>query len=457
MKTFIHLFCILFCLTHSLFSQWSIKYLSETKYALCATSSENRAYFAGGVIDMSGYSTLIDIYEKEGGTWSTSQLSVGRAWMAATNGNGKIFFAGGNDGLSHSENQTSNIVNIYNEGTNLWTQRSLSEGRAFLTAVRVGDKILFAGGIKKLDWSFEIFETSDKVDIYDLNTGQWSTDVLSQPRAFIASAVNGNLAFFAGGWVKTNTVSDVVDIYNSDTDTWSTAILSVARAQAAGASVGNKVLFGGGGLQGSFKPTDVVDIYDVQMNEWSTASLSVSRGELLAETIEDKVFFVGGATIDQVTLRNGSTDYFKEIDIYDNFTGQWSTDVLKNSRVNHAVTALDNKLFVAGGNNSNNVFNEIEVLDLSTVGIFDKTKPESNLFVYPNPVTDILHINVREIRDRGSLTRKIVLHDSTGRLIKEFIFSGSSTELSVQGIPNGLYFVSLLMDEGQFMRKITIF
>ena len=88
---------------------------------------------------------------------------------------------------------------------------------------------------------------------------------------------------------------------------------------------------------------------------------------------------------------------------------------------------------------------------------FDETKPEYNLFVYPNPVTDILHINVREMGDSGSLTRKILLHDSTGRLIKESIFSGSSIELSVQGIPNGLYFVTLLMDEGQFIRKITIF
>ena len=456
MKTILIPFCILFCLTHPLFSQWSIEYLSETKNALSATSSEDRAYFAGGLINWSAYSSLVDIYEKDGGTWSTSQLSIGRAWLAAANGNGKVFFAGGNDFFAPSGDNTSDVVDIYDEGTNQWATENLSEGRVFLTAVKVGDKILFAGGIKKLDWNTSLFETSNTVDIYDLNTGQWSTGTLSEPRAFIASAVNGNLAFFAGGWAGTNTVSDVVDIYNSATDTWSMATLSVPRAQAAGASVGDKVLFAGGGLEGSFTPTDVVDIYDVQMNEWSTASLSVSRGELLAATIEDKVFFVGGATIDQMTLSNG-LDYFKEIDIYDNVTGQWSTDILQNNRVNHAVTALDNKLYVAGGNDLNNIFNEIEVLDLSTVGIFDETKPEYNLFVYPNPVTDILHINVREMGDSGSLTRKILLHDSTGRLIKESIFSGSSIELSVQGIPNGLYFVTLLMDEGQFIRKITIF
>ena len=456
MKTVLAISCFLFCLANPLFSQWSIKRLSETKTALTATASEDKAYFAGGFINnWSAYSTLVDIYKKEGGSWSTSHLSIGRAWMAAANGKGKIFFAGGEESLRHSENNTSKVVDIYDEGTNQWTTNHLREGRAFLTAVRVRDKILFAGGIKQIQWSLKIFRTSNTVDIYDLNTGKWSSDTLSEPRAFIASAVNDSLAFFAGGWVGNNKVSDVVDIYNSVMDTWSKDILSVPRAQAAGASVGNKVLFAGGGLEG-IAPSNVVDIYDVQRKEWSTASLSVPRGELQAGTIEDKVFFVGGSTIDQVTLLNGS-DYFNDVDVFDNHTGQWSTDVLQYRRVNHAVTTLDNKLFVAGGNDGNNLHNEIEILDLSVVGIFDEAKTESNLFVYPNPVTDVLHINVRGNGSKSPLKRKILLHDSTGRLIKKKIFSGSSVDISVHELTNGLYFVTLSMKKGQIIQKITIF
>lgn len=456
MKTKISFFFILNFFTLPIFSQWSITYLSETRNALSATSSEERAYFAGGLINWSAYSTVVDIYEKEESAWSTAQLSAGRGWMAAANGNGKVFFAGGEDVFAPSGDQTSNVVDIYDEITGQWTTENLSEGRVFLTAVRVGEKILFAGGIKKLNWSTSQFELSNRVDIYDLNTGQWSSATLSQPRAFIASAVNGKLAFFAGGWVGPSTVSDVVDIYDSETDTWSTASLSVPRAQAAGASVGDKVLFAGGGLNTSFTPTDIVDIYDTEMNEWSTATLSVPRGELLAATIDDKVFFVGGSTINQTTLSNGF-DYFNEIDIYNNTTEQWTTDELQNSRVNHAVTALDNKLFVAGGNNLNNIFGDIEILDLSLVNNSNNTKSGFKWVVHPNPPTDILRVSIQGMENARPSEGKVLLHNSTGHLVKEFIFSGSSFELSLPGLSKGLYFVTLLVEETASVKKITVF
>ena len=39
---------------------------------------------------------------------------------------------------------------------------------------------------------------SDVVDIYDAQTGLWSTAALSVPRGFVAAVTVGNLALFAG-------------------------------------------------------------------------------------------------------------------------------------------------------------------------------------------------------------------------------------------------------------------
>ena len=458
MKTMLSSLFLLFYFTIQLIGQWSIEFLSESRTAIAATASQDKAYFAGG-FTMNAYSNVVDIYDKEESNWSVAQLSTGRAWIAAVNGNEKLFFAGGEDINASSGDWTSDVVDIYDEVTEEWTTKSLSEGRVFLAAVKVGDKVLFAGGIKRLNWQNSIFETTNRVDIFDLTTGEWTTDTLSQARAFMASTVCNNMAFFAGGWVGPGEVSNVVDIYDFDTDTWDKSTLSIPRAQAAGATVGNKVLFAGGGLSASFTPTDVVDIYDLDSKEWSSASISFARGELLAASIKDKVFFVGGGTIDQETLRNGPdpNTYFKAIDVYDNTTFQWTIDSLQFGRVNHAVTALENKLFVAGGNHLNNIVDEIEVLDLSTVSVLDPTKLNMNLIVYPNPTSDILITSIRGIENTATLEGEVLLHESTGQLIIKSTFTGNSFELSLKDLPKGIYFITVVIEDSQSVRKIVLF
>ena len=70
--------------------------------------------------------------------------------------------------------------------------------------------MLFAGG-----WTGTA--ASSVVDIYDLETGQWSTSALSQGRQYMACATVGDKAIFAGGVTQAypSSVTDVVDIYDA--------------------------------------------------------------------------------------------------------------------------------------------------------------------------------------------------------------------------------------------------
>ncbi len=52
-------------------------------------------------------------------------------------------------------------------------------------------------------------------------------------------------------YYTTGSFSDTVDLYNSDSGAWSTAQLSVARDFLAATSVQNVALFAGGGVSGS--------------------------------------------------------------------------------------------------------------------------------------------------------------------------------------------------------------
>ena len=97
----------------------------------------------------------------------------------------------------------------------------LAQGRGFIAATSVGNKALFAGGRTTQSKSF-----SDVVDIYDADTGSWSTAWLLEARSFMAATCVGDKAFFAGGGNGSDTCTDVVDIFDATSGTWTTDSLS---------------------------------------------------------------------------------------------------------------------------------------------------------------------------------------------------------------------------------------
>ena len=100
--------------------------------------------------------------------------------------------------------------------------------------------------------------------------------MLSEARAFIAAVTVGNKVFFAGGTRGDNTSSDCVDIYDASTGLWDTASLSVSRAFSPffATSICNKAYFVGGAKNNFYNmqwedPTNVIDIYNEELDEWS--------------------------------------------------------------------------------------------------------------------------------------------------------------------------------------------
>jgi hypothetical protein len=100
---------------------------------------------------------------------------------------------------------------------------------------------------------------------------------LSQARYRLAATSSGELVFFAGGRNSTGQPSDRVDIYNVTNGSWTTATLSIPRGALAATSSQNLVFFGGGWSNGfSSTPYDRVDIYNTLKGSWRTANLSIS-------------------------------------------------------------------------------------------------------------------------------------------------------------------------------------
>lgn len=280
--------------------------------------------------------------------WCTDTLAQAHTGHAATSVGGKALFAGGWDTGGHSSR-----VEVFDAPTSTWAVATLSESRYDLTATSIGGKALFAGGIAVASCS-----QSDRVDIYDSVGGVWSSGpFLSQARYELAATSVGNVAMFAGGWRMigcNGTVTNRVDIYDVGSGTWSTAALTIARGSLAATTVGSKAMFAGGSASGG--DVDRVDIYDLATNNWSIAALSQGRHVLVATTVGNKALFAGGAA--------GSV-FSDVVDIYDDTTNTWSVAHLSQPRAWLAATTVGNFAVFAGGLASTGSGNEYsDVVDI---------------------------------------------------------------------------------------------
>jgi len=230
---------------------------------------------------------------------ATLSKGHGRILFAGTAVGDLVLIAGGGSGLA----ARTDIVDIYDTASREWTTETLSVPRQAISAAAVGDVALFAGGDKYYynppanpDYGAVY---SDAVDLYDSASGTWTTAVLSEPRAHMASVTVGELALFGGGigyWDSHIAERNAVDIYDATGRTWTATTLPTA----AGTNI---TALAAGGLA-LFADGDTVDVYDPATGSWTTTAVPGDRLGL-GEAAGDKAVFIGedGAAVFDATTR----------------------------------------------------------------------------------------------------------------------------------------------------------
>jgi hypothetical protein len=66
--------------------------------------------------------------------------------------------------------------------------------------------------------------------------------------------------------------------------------------------------------------------------------------------------------------------------------------------------------------------------------------PERTIVFYPNPVSDILYVDVE---NKTSASYNIRLYDSQGKMVRQTKATGGTVEFSVSNLPNGVYFLNI--------------
>lgn len=402
------------------------------------TSHGSKVYFGGGNAT-TGLSNLVEIYNPVVDIWETNTLSISRAFPTAIAVGDKVFFAGG---INWNNLQEYDIVDIFDTLTQTWSVSNLSTPGFYLQSVSYQNTVLFAGFYDLVSFSPLSFTFSNVVNIYDAVSGNWSTDTLSQARGNFSATVVGDIALFAGGQTSLTAMSDRVDIYNFSTGMWSTASLSVARGFTAAVTVGNKAIFAGGTTSDNIQ-SDMVDIYDNDTGEWSTANLSFPRSFTTRGAAAcGKAFFAGGGELNMPTF--GFVNASNVVDIYDTGSGTWSADILSGSVVNHSVTAAQNHVLVAGGLlftqplSLNNLV-EIYTCEASSTS-HEQGAANLEIKVFPNPAENYVQLLAE---DAESSVFQVNIFDMNGRLIKTLIMQNGTAFININDLSNGCYIVKV--------------
>jgi hypothetical protein len=187
---------------------WSSTILTVPRGAIAATTVGTRAFFAGGLGDVTTHAT-VDVYDDATGTWSTASLFQARVIGtsgAATIGS-RAYFAGGRVA---SGGLLSDVVDVYDADLDAWSHFTLPAVRGFVTAASLGDLLLLAGGLESIGGSSAV---SDRVDVVETGTGAHGTSRLTVARYEMATLVLGNRALFAGGLTAPFAGSGRVDVF----------------------------------------------------------------------------------------------------------------------------------------------------------------------------------------------------------------------------------------------------
>jgi N-acetylneuraminic acid mutarotase len=299
----------------------------------------------------------VDIFDITAKKWSKAELSnAKRDGMVVASVGNKVLFAGGGD---NDWVDVTSTVDIYDAGSNTWSTAELSEGRNYLTAATLGDRVFFAGGgiwgpLANPGLNYHV--GSKRVDIYDNSSNTWSTASLSEGRFELSSAVAGKRIYFSGGINDIFTISKRIDIYDSETGSWSVSELKEGKASHAGIVMDDKLLWVAGSTspyQSGYSLSNQVEINDL------------STGVTTFECIRPKAMFSTVITNDEVIFFTGfSRGSGKYFDVYNKNSRSWSVGVLPVEIHGSAVISAGNAIYIAGGKVDGAYSDQVWILEL---------------------------------------------------------------------------------------------
>jgi N-acetylneuraminic acid mutarotase len=257
--------------------------------AHAVVSSDSAIYALAGTDDHGKPVLEVEVFD--GTEWKTETTLPGQGLNATTASivGHRLYVAGGFRVVS---NVPTDEVQVYDLQTHQWSMASpLPNPRGGHVAVVLDNKIHLLGGGNSVS-------TLADHSVYDPATNTWR-ELAPLPRAEgspAAVAVEGKI-YAIGGRSGNSDFGDVY-IYDPTTDTWSTGPSIEPRGTAGAVAYCSGIYLFGGESQAQRKNLDSVLRLDLERDVWeSVTAMPTARKFARAVLFMDSIYIVGGSTV----------------------------------------------------------------------------------------------------------------------------------------------------------------
>ena len=375
--------------------QYSTEYLSAPRSRIATAQFDDEIFFIAGSIDNNTGFDIVDKLNTSTGLWSTQTFISDGASSVNVDQNEDYLM------LSKLTDVNLNLGDLvrYVRASNTWTRFDYS---GFINGG--DDTVLF-------DHYFWITDGDDSYDlaIYDFVTNLWSSETLPFSIEHRMVSQHNNQIFFAGGGIGT-TPQEAVDVYDIASDSWSSFNLTVPRRRSfllpTYFQYEDKYIIAGGATGGSSgSVVDLVEVIDLNTYNIDTYHLNEKKYDLCGCGTNDVLVFAGGTSteLDVLDLKTGGQLLFElgaenDLDelqcgvvgntvimaggnstegdtvyVYNTNFHTLNKVALDFSRNEVAITSLNGKLYIAGGEDPNNITTDevliFEEIDGCTISI----------------------------------------------------------------------------------------
>jgi len=271
----------------------------RTEVAVAAIGE--KIYVIGGLDSLSRATDIVEIYNTGTNTWHlASSLPIKLHHVGTASFSGEVYVIGG-----YLEDWTpTDSLFIYNPENDSWRKAASMPTKRGALTVQFVDGVMYAvGGANKI--AFTVNEAYDPV------TDSWQKQA-SMPtgREHLASSVVNGMMYVIGGRVMTLSLNlDTNEVFDPKTDTWqSLESMPTARGGLAAATIGNSIfVFGGESLTSTFEQNEQ---YIPEVGWFSHTQMPTPRHGLGAVAVDDRIYVIGGGIIPGASVSGINESYY---------------------------------------------------------------------------------------------------------------------------------------------------
>ncbi|KAM8869793.1 kelch-like protein 38 [Spinachia spinachia] len=236
--------------------------------------------------------------------------------------------------------QTSREALVFDERSETWQQLAKLPVRLYKASYVAIHSVLYVIG--GMTTSTKDGQVSMTVYTLSLKTNQWRTaEPMPTPRFAHQSVSYLHFIFVLGGLGPDRRLTNSAERYNSMFNQWEAMAPMPEAVLHPAAAVANQRIYVFGGEDAMQNPVRIIQVYHIARNMWSRLeNRTVKNVSAPAATVDDKIYIIGGYTRRMIAYDTKANRFIKCAN-------------LKERRMHHAATVLNNKVYVTGGRHIN--------------------------------------------------------------------------------------------------------